>query len=97
MDYLEDPDFWNSIKDNRVFDEDSEGNQMREYWNWYHEHSDDGHTWEEGAGDWQDDCWYEKHDLKFKTWGLDEDCSNWEEDNLEINLWYDPCNKWIYP
>jgi len=71
MPYLEDADFWYGIRDRDAFTRSWEGNRMSEYWNWYHDHSDDGaHTWEDGAGDWESDCWYEKHDLKFNNWDL---------------------------
>jgi hypothetical protein len=97
MPYLEDPDFWNSIRDRRIFNESYEGYQLSEYWNWFHDHSDEAlHTWEEGAGDWQDNCWYEKHDLEFNT--RDVGFSVYDEDGeIDVHLFYDPCNKWSYP
>ena len=71
MPYLEDADFWYGIRDREAFNNGKDEDRMREYWNWYHDHSDDGaHTWEDGAGDWESDCWYEKHDLKFNNWDL---------------------------
>jgi hypothetical protein len=91
MPYMEDPDFWYSIKDRKVFDENYRGDEIRDYWNWFHDHSDEGlHTWEDGADDWEDDCWYEKHDLKFTAWDLGQDTDKYEA----YQIFYDPCNEW---